>query len=93
MLFLTMHIVPKTFKPFGFKIERVLKKPATKAAPHLSLCIPDMWPPAFTSAPPVSYVIPLPTKKIVVSTVESVGVYSSLITFPACLGVANKIKK
>mmetsp|Transcript_10786 Transcript_10786/g.28542 ORF Transcript_10786/g.28542 Transcript_10786/m.28542 type:complete len:210 (+) Transcript_10786:100-729(+) len=40
-------------------------KPAAAAAPHLSLRMPAIAPPAFTSAPPVSYVTPLPATQIV----------------------------
>jgi hypothetical protein len=56
----------------------------------LSRCIPAIHPPYLISAPPVSYVIPLPTKNNVVSTVESSGgLYSNLIIFPLCLGTTS----
>ncbi len=88
-LFRVKHMVPYTLIPLGLSSSRVLKKPATNAAPHLSLCIPTILPPVFISAPPVSYVRPLPIR----NTVESMGAsdeqYSSLMIRPRCRSIAN----
>ena len=40
----TMAMTPTTLTLAGFKMDTVLKKPATSAAPHLSLDIPAMIP-------------------------------------------------
>lgn len=60
--------------------------PATAAAPHLSRDMPAITPPALMSAPPVSYVTPLPTSSRVSATGPA-GTYVRYMMRPRCLSI------
>lgn len=65
-------------------------KPVTTAAPHLSLAMPAMLPDVLMSAPPVSYVTPLPTRNREDVGEPETGSYSKNITRPWCLSITGK---
>ena len=68
----------------GVQTEHTCMNPATAAAPHLSLDMPAITPPSLMSAPPVSYVTPLPTRNKVLSTDPELGSYVKYTIRPRC---------